>query len=489
MKTRLSFRSLVIFLFVGFLILLLVLVGVLVFRLQQAYLLNQAQSQLIDFVRAGVEEYSADEDLTVLAVNLGENLRMIGADLFIQNSDGKPVPPSLGTGPWLDDPSHQIARDARTSSMQLIGSGPSLRIVYLAAVVTPDNRVLGSVEASLSMGAITNQLDALRRWLTLIITLASILSVLVAFFISGVITRPIKNLVDAVERVRQGNLETRAPVSEVIELNQLADTYNQMLDRISEDLRNQARLADNMRQFAADASHELRSPLSVFRSSVDLLEKAFRQNDQERLPEILTILRKEVDSMTGLVENLLLLARLDQAEGTVASFLKLEEVDPFPLLEEVYERSLLLARGRQIELLWPTEETGPIWADREMVRRALNNIVENAILHTPAGKKISLGLKNQPTCCCFTIEDQGEGISPEHLPKIFDRFYRSDESRNRQISGSGLGLAIVAAIVRAHGGEIRVESEPGQGACFQLLFKKNSSFSDDNGKIIQQKFS
>ena len=90
---------------------------------------------------------------------------------------------------------------------------------------------------------------------------------------------------DSVERVRQGNLETRAPVSEVDELGQLAITYNQMLDRISEDFQNQALLAENMRRFAADASHELRSPLSVFRNSVELLDKAFRQNDQKQFPE------------------------------------------------------------------------------------------------------------------------------------------------------------------------------------------------------------
>ena len=169
----------------------------------------------------------------------------------------------------------------------MIGNGASSRIVYLAAVVDQTNNVLGSVEASLPMAGITDQLNALRRWLTLIITLASGLSVLFAVLLSGIITRPMKSLLDSVERVRQGNLETRAPISEVYELGQLAITYNQMLDRISEDFHNQAQLAENMRQFAADASHELRSPLSVFRNSVELLDKAFHQNDHKQFPDIL----------------------------------------------------------------------------------------------------------------------------------------------------------------------------------------------------------
>jgi signal transduction histidine kinase len=477
MKPRLSFRGLIILLFVGSMIPLLVMVGLVVFQLQKAYLISEAQRRLIDFVQAGVELYASDTDLTILAVNLGEHLRVLGADMFIKNASGNPVPPALGTGPWLDAAEHQASRDSRKSSIQMIGSGASSRIVYLAAVVDQTNNVLGSVEASLPMAGITDQLNALRRWLTLIITLASGLSVVLAIPLSGIITRPMKSLVDSVERVRQGNLETRAPISEVYELGQLAITYNQMLDRISEDLHNQARLAENMRRFAADASHELRSPLSVFRNSVELLDKAFHQNDQEQFPDILTILSKEVDSMAGLVENLLLLARLDQPDEAVASLLHPEEIHPFPFLEEIYERSQLLVQGQQVELVWPTGEIGPIWADREMLRRALNNIVENAITYTPVAKKITLSLESRNGYCCFLIEDQGRGIAPDQLSKIFERFYRSDESRNRQIPGTGLGLAIVAAIVRVHGGEIQVESEPEKGTRFRLFFKQMVSHS------------
>lgn len=472
MKARLSFRGLIILLFVGTMIPLLIMVGLVVFRLQQIYLVNEAQNRLVDFVQAGVEQYGSDADLTLLAVNLGEHLRVLGADMFIQDASGKPVPPSLGTGPWLDANAHKAARDARKSSVQMIGSGSSSRIVYLAAVIDQNNYVLGSVEASLPMAGITDQLNALRRWLILIITIASVLSVVIAIPLSGIMTRPLTSLVVSVDRARQGDLETRASIPEVHELGQLAITYNQMLDRISDDFQNQARLVENMRRFAADASHELRSPLSVFRNSVELLDKAFHQNDHQQIPGIMNILRKEVDSMTGLVENLLLLARLDQPEKAVASLLQPEEIHPLPFLEEVYERSRLLAKGQQVELVWPSSDISPILADREMLRRALNNIVENAINYTPAGKKITLSLEKQNNYCCFIIQDQGIGIAPDQLEKIYDRFYRSDESRNRRIPGTGLGLAIVAAIVQAHGGEIKVNSELNRGTCFRLLFRQ-----------------
>ena len=345
-------------------------------------------------------------------------------------------------------------------------------MVYLAVVTDPVGNVLGSVEASLSMDNITDQLNALRRWLILIVTLASGLSVFLAIYLSGIITRPMKSLIESAERVRQGNLDTRAEIPEVVELGQLAMTYNQMLDRISEDLHKQAQLAENMRRFAADASHELRSPLSVFRNSVELLNKASSQNDHTQFAEILAILLKEVDSMTGLVENLLLLARLDQIQEAAEVLLHPEVIHPLPILEEVYERSQLLTQGQQVELVWPTVAVAPIWADREMLRQALNNIVENAIIYTPPGKKITLSIESQNGNSCFVIADQGCGIAPDQLSKIYERFYRSDESRNRQIPGTGLGLAIVAAIVRAHGGEIQVESELNKGTRFRLLFKQ-----------------
>ncbi|MEJ2599291.1 MAG: hypothetical protein P8Z00_13230 [Anaerolineales bacterium] len=162
MKAHLSFRGLIILLFVGTMIPLLITVGLVVFRLQQTYLVNEAQNRLVSFVQAGVEQYVRDTDLTVLAVNLGEHLRVLGADMFIQDARGNPVPPSLGTGPWLDANAHQAARDAHQSSVQMIESGSSSRIVYLAALIDQNNHVLGSVEASLPMAVITDQLNALR---------------------------------------------------------------------------------------------------------------------------------------------------------------------------------------------------------------------------------------------------------------------------------------------------------------------------------------
>lgn len=468
MKPRLSFRLLIIIMFVGGMLPLQATVGLVVYRLQQSYLLREAERRLTSFVRAGVEAYAGEGDLTVLAVALGETLRPLGADLFVQDADGAPVPPALGTGPWLDRDAHDQIRASRSASLHVIPDGDGSRMVYLAAVVDSGGNILGTTEASLSLDVITDELAALRRWLVLITALASALSVLVAIPLSALVTRPLRDLLESVERAREGALDTRARVPAVLELGQLAITYNALLDRISDELNTRTRMVETMRQFAADASHELRSPLSVFRNSVELLDRARHQDDQEQFPGILALLRSEVDTMTGLVENLLLLARLEQPDEAVAELLHLEDVDPFPLLEEIYERSLLLAQGQEIALVWPKGEVPVIRADREMLRRALNNVVENALAYTPAGKKITLSVECRVEGCCFLVEDEGSGIASDQLPRIFERFYRSDQARSRRVPGTGLGLAIVAAIVRAHGGTADVESQLGRGTRIRL---------------------
>ncbi|MHB1354419.1 MAG: sensor histidine kinase [Anaerolineae bacterium] len=472
MRSQLSFRGLIILLYIGTVIPLLAIVGTVVYGLQRYTAISETQSLLIDLVTADASQVTGDSDLTSLAENLGAHLKALNADLFIRNTDGNLVKPALGANPWLDAAAHQAVLASKTSGLQRIGSGASTRIVYLAPLVDLSGNALGTVEASVSLNDATRQLVPLRQWMLIGIAIAGWLVVALSISISGIITRPMINLVKSVEGVRKGNLESRAKVPQVYELGQLALTYNQMLDRISEELNNQAQLAENMRRFAADASHELRSPLAVFRNSVELLKKAAEQNDYKSFAEILAILPKETDVMTGLVENLLLLARLDQADEAALALLHFEVVHPFPLLEEVYERSQLLAQGQKLELLWPTGDGAPIWADCEMLRRALNNIVENAIAHTPPGKKITLSLENQESGVCFIIADQGCGIAPDKLSRIYERFYRGDEARNRQTAGTGLGLAIVAAIVRIHGGEIQVESIIDQGTRFRLTFKQ-----------------
>jgi two-component system OmpR family sensor kinase len=241
-----------------------------------------------------------------------------------------------------------------------------------------------------------------------------------------------------------------------------------MLDRIQSAINRQARLTDEMRRFATDASHELRSPLAVLRNGLEMLEKARRLGDEAQVQAILNLMNGEVDSMTSLVDNLLFLARLDQADDRIEGTLSRALLAPLPVLEEVYERAQMLATGQILYLDWPDHPIAPVLADHEMIRRALNNLVENALHHTPTGREIRLRIEADQQTCRWIIQDQGCGMQPEQLARVFERFYRGDQSRGRQGPGAGLGLPIVAAIARAHGGTVHAASHPGEGAVFTL---------------------
>jgi two-component system OmpR family sensor kinase len=478
MTGRFSYRTFFISLYLGSLIPLLVVIGLLVYGIQQRFLLDTTRSRLSEFVQAAVESVEVTQStLNRLAVRLGDQLRVLGADVFIKDAQGDPVPPALGTGPWLDDSQHQQALESQQGSFISLQTGETDRLVYLAPILDAEGLPLGTVEASLDLQFIENELAALRRWLVIVVSGAAVLSVLLSLAVAEVARRPLEGLIRTAGQVALGDMDSRAPLPAVPEPRQLAETFNAMLDGIQAAMEAQAQTTEEMRRFAADASHELRSPLAVFHNGVDMLEKALERADYEHADQVLGLMRNETTSMTRLVDDLLLLARMEASPVGTGRELTLKPVEPVPLLEEVYERANLIGTGQNLELVWPSRQVDTVFADRELLRRALNNLVENAIRHTPAGKNIYLQINPLPAACQFIIADEGAGIPPEDLPHIFERFYRGDAARTRQLSSTGLGLAIVRAIVQAHHGQIQVESQPGQGTRFTLTVPRRNSGS------------
>jgi two-component system OmpR family sensor kinase len=432
-------------------------------------MLNNTRSRLSEFVRSTVESTNATGDtMTRLAIELGDALRVLGADVFVKDASGNPVPPALGTGPWLDPAQHQQALDSQTGRFQRLRTQDGDRLVYLAPILDAQGQPLGTVEASLNLQFIETELAGLRRWLVLIVGGATLLAVLLSLLIAEFARRPLGGLIVTAGRVAQGDMDSRAPLPNISEVHQLAATFNTMLDGIQNAMRAQQQTTLEMRRFAADASHELRSPLAVFQNGVEMLQKALERDDTEQVGHVLLLLRNETNSMTSLVNDLLLLARMESAVEGTGREMTLTEIDPLPLLEEVYERALVLANGQKLELVWPVADVTPIYGDRELLRRALNNLVENALRHTPPGKHIYLKVQPGTSTCQIIIQDEGTGIPTTELPRVFERFYRGDTARNRQQPSTGLGLSIVRAIVQAHAGQIQVESPPGAGATFIL---------------------
>jgi len=249
------------------------------------------------------------------------------------------------------------------------------------------------------------------------------------------------------------------------ELGRLAETLNQMMTRLE-------RSFAALRRFTADASHELKTPLTVVRAGV---ERAITRPDvpQETLAALEETLQ-EVNRMTELLDSLLTLARADEGRAE----LHREPVDLRAIVTEAGETGDLLAdhAGVAIDIRTPAEPV-VLALDRSRVRQLILNLIENAVKYTPRGGSVSVQLGSSNGQVLLTVADSGIGIAPGDLPHIFDRFWRADSARTRTGArpGAGLGLAISKWIAEAHGGAIEVQSRPGRGTTFTVTFPRGDA--------------
>ncbi len=236
----------------------------------------------------------------------------------------------------------------------------------------------------------------------------------------------------------------------------LARTFDQLLERVQQAMARE-------RQFTSDASHELRTPLTVLKGELSVALNRPRPADEYRAT--LARLEPTVDDMSQLVEDLLTLTRAAANKENAGQ----ERVNLTDLLLQVCERMKVLADAKGITLNAPPTSAGLITlGDRLKLQRVLINLIDNALRYTPKGGRVDIAMRRKEAEVFIDVRDTGRGIRPEHLPRLFQRFYRADSDRARDSGGSGLGLAITQAIVQAHHGRINVESQPGKGSCFTV---------------------
>ena len=241
------------------------------------------------------------------------------------------------------------------------------------------------------------------------------------------------------------------------ELRELADAINDLLMRINESYQAQVR-------FVSDASHELRTPIAVIQGYANMLDR-WGKSDEKTLIESIDAIKGESDHMKTLIEHLLFLARGDS--DTIR--LQLENFNVSELLEEVIKEARLIDQSHQYEF----EQGEPVWivADKQLVKQVLRILVDNAMKYSLENEKIILKLKKDNDQIHIVVQDNGVGIKPQDVPHIFDRFYRSDESRDKKTGGSGLGLAIAKWIIEKHGGHFEVISRVGIGTRITVTLK------------------
>lgn len=240
------------------------------------------------------------------------------------------------------------------------------------------------------------------------------------------------------------------------ELARLAETLNDMLARLESAF-------NKITQFTADASHELRTPVAVMRTSAELALRKSRGEEEYR--ETLSQILHETDKVSQLIENLLALARADSG----AAQMQMQRTDIGPILARACDQSKLLAQEKGVALS-RNGASDPIWihANCDSIERLFVILLDNAVKYTPNGGRIDVKLGVENGFATAEIRDSGIGIPAEDMPHIFDRFFRADRARSREHGGAGLGLAIGKWIAEAHGGEIQAQSELANGSSFRV---------------------
>jgi heavy metal sensor kinase len=300
----------------------------------------------------------------------------------------------------------------------------------------------------------------LRETLPFLVVLAS----LAGYWLSGRALAPVNAIIKTARGVGVQNLSSRLAVPPANdELRRLSETLNAMLARIEASVK-------RLTQFTADASHDLRTPVALIRTSAELALR--RPRTEEEYRETLSRILATSEETTHLIENLLTLARADAG----AADLHFGDLDLVPHLQKIAQEAGILAAGKGIQV---TSElaAGPVRvsADPVAIERLLLIVVENAVKYTPPGGKIQMNLSNGAGNARIEIRDSGIGISDKDLPHIFERFYRADQARSREPGGSGLGLAIASWIVDLHGGLIETQSTLGHGSVLRITLPSTAN--------------
>jgi two-component system, OmpR family, sensor kinase len=282
-----------------------------------------------------------------------------------------------------------------------------------------------------------------------------------AWWLVGVGLRPLRRMGEVAGQIAEGDLSRRVePDDERTEVGRLGRSLNAMLGQLEALFAERAAGERRLRRFLADASHELRTPLASIRGYSELYRIGAAREPAE-VERAMDRIEAESARMGGLVDDLLTLARVDEVREPAREPLDLRE-----LLEDARDDARAAAPEREITLT----PTGPvaIEADGDALRRVFANLMRNAVVHTPAGTPIELGLASTESQATVTVRDYGPGLPPGDPNAVFERFWRDSESRGRDDGGAGLGLAIVAAIVGAHGGTVEATNPPGGGAQFTV---------------------
>lgn len=307
------------------------------------------------------------------------------------------------------------------------------------------------VRAITSLDPLLADAWTLLKLIAVLLPLSLLLALMGGYFLAARALAPVEHIVGVANSITISQLDRRIEVSNPHdELGHLAETLNRLIERLED-------AVTEIRRFTADASHELRTPLAILRSEAESALRKSRTDEEYRAT--LRVVVDEATRLGKLADQLLMLSRQDA--GLDAVLIDAVEIDP--ILLDVVDSLGSLAASRGVVLKVQCSSNAAVTGNDVRLFQVFCNIIENAIKYSPRGSSVEIESESSGSVVQVAVRDHGPGIAEQHLPRVFERFYRVDPSRNRAIGGSGLGLAIAKSIVTSHGGTIDVESEVGHG--------------------------
>ena len=340
-------------------------------------------------------------------------------------------------------------------TVEVMGKYP-LRVVTMPII--ENEKMVGIVQVGSSLEGVEEALQQLLLILLIAVPAALLIASAGGLFLANKALRPVDAITQIARRIGSGDLSQRIRIKRVNdELGRLASTFNEMIAKLEKSFR-------QVRRFTADASHELKTPLTILRGEVEVgLKKKRGLKEYER---ILTSNLEEINRMSRIVEDLLTLSRADMGELTMER----EEIELSALAREVWQDLQLLAKKKRIQLKFMDNGFTRVEGDPLFLRQLILNLTENGLKYTPAGGEVAVRVKGDRDqgVVQLLVTDTGVGIPQKDLKRIFDRFFRVDAARSRETGGTGLGLSICQWIAQAHEGKIAVESKVGKGSTFTV---------------------
>jgi two-component system, OmpR family, sensor kinase len=334
------------------------------------------------------------------------------------------------------------------------GARPRLRIVTIP-IVEENKKVTSIVQVGTSLEDFDETMKKLLIIMIISIPTSISVTIVIGYFMAKKALKPVDQIRKAAIKISSSNLDERIDIGKRRdELSRLAETFNDMITRLKDAFQ-------RINQFSIDVSHELKTPLTILKGETEVTLRKDRENEDYR--KLLKSHLEEVDRMTRIVDDLLLLSKAD-SEGIR---LNIEDIALRDLVVDICMDMKIFADNKEIELIVSELEDVRLKGDELKLRRMLWNVVQNGIKYTEKGGKVEISSYVNNGYVWIDVKDNGVGISEKDMKYIFDRFYRGDKSRRRE-SGSGLGLSISKWIAEAHRGVIEVKSRPLEGSLFSI---------------------